>query len=299
MDDPCAVEETDYIRQVGGPETNGELHVLRCDGTTWQLLFGTKGNSQFIFNRQGSDSQIQSLYGYLRLQGGGTPGTGLVVIDSPLSLGSDKLTNSIGNMEIDVSVDDAVGRDLIIKAMGAENFRFTGDGKVGIGTDDPVTALHIQQGGARIYASSATYFTIGEDAAIASVGWSEWQSGHVSGIRIRAARSDPTYPAIYLSGEGGVVFQTNNGSSTATADSELARLSAAGNFGIGTNDPQSALHVPDGKYIQAEDNNAGPPPTADCDIDTERGRLSIDTASNRLYICNGAARSWDYVDLND
>lgn len=74
---------------------------------------------------------------------------------------------------------------------------------------------------------------------------------------------------------------------------------SAGKVGIGTAGPQSSLHVSDGKYAQFEDNNAGAPPAADCDSDQERGRLSIDTSNNRLYICNGAARGWDYLALAD
>lgn len=73
----------------------------------------------------------------------------------------------------------------------------------------------------------------------------------------------------------------------------------AGNVGIGTSAPQSTLHVPDGKYAQFEDNNAGAPTAADCDSNTERGRLSIDTTNNRLYVCNGATRGWDYIALTD
>lgn len=73
----------------------------------------------------------------------------------------------------------------------------------------------------------------------------------------------------------------------------------AGNIGIGRSDPQSGLHVADGKYVQFQDNNAGAPPAADCDNDDERGRLSIDTTNNRLYICIGAARGWDYISLNN
>lgn len=75
--------------------------------------------------------------------------------------------------------------------------------------------------------------------------------------------------------------------------------SFAGNIGIGTTNPQSALHVPDGKYAQFADNNAGAPPAGDCDNDAERGRLSIDTSNNRLYVCNGATRGWDYTALTD
>jgi len=75
----------------------------------------------------------------------------------------------------------------------------------------------------------------------------------------------------------------------------------AGQFGIGfsSTNPGSALHVADGNYAQFEDNNAGPPPAGDCDNNAERGRMSIDTSNNRLYICNGATRGWDYVTLTD
>jgi hypothetical protein len=61
----------------------------------------------------------------------------------------------------------------------------------------------------------------------------------------------------------------------------------------------NALRVPDGKYAQLEDNNAGAPPAADCDADAERGRISLDTTNNRLYICMGATRGWDYVALTN
>ncbi|MBI4668848.1 MAG: hypothetical protein HY747_06635, partial [Elusimicrobia bacterium] len=58
-------------------------------------------------------------------------------------------------------------------------------------------------------------------------------------------------------------------------------------------------HVPSGRYFQAENSTAGAPPAADCDADAERGRLTIDTTNNRLYVCNGASRGWDYVTLTN
>lgn len=62
---------------------------------------------------------------------------------------------------------------------------------------------------------------------------------------------------------------------------------------------KGSVKVPDGVYLQAEDNNAGAPDSADCDSDTEIGRLSIDTTNERLYVCNGASRGWDYIALTD
>jgi hypothetical protein len=99
----------------------------------------------------------------------------------------------------------------------------------------------------------------------------------------------------------------NNGAGTSTINNNFglyqstaaAKNYFAGNVGIGTTNPKSALHVPDGKYAQIEDNNAGAPPAADCDNDDERGRQSIDTTNNRLYVCNGVSRGWDYVALTN
>jgi len=49
-------------------------------------------------------------------------------------------------------------------------------------------------------------------------------------------------------------------------------------------------------YIQIKANN-GVPGSVDCDEDTERGRMILDYLNNRLYICNGAVRGWDYINL--
>ena len=49
-----------------------------------------------------------------------------------------------------------------------------------------------------------------------------------------------------------------------------------------------------GKFIRRPAKPAG-----DCDSNNERGRMSIDTTNNRLYICNGATRGWDYVALTN
>jgi hypothetical protein len=94
-----------------------------------------------------------------------------------------------------------------------------------------------------------------------------------------------------------IIFRNNNSGGNAMV--EVMRISGTGNVGIGTNAPNSGLHVPDGKYAQLEDNNAGAPPAADCNADAQRGRISLDTTNNRLYICMGATRGWDYVALTN
>lgn len=78
-----------------------------------------------------------------------------------------------------------------------------------------------------------------------------------------------------------------------------AKFSGAGNVGIGTTAPDSLLTVGSSGYMQFKSTAAGAPTAGDCDADAERGRLLIDTSNNRLYICNGASRAWDYIALTD
>jgi hypothetical protein len=52
-------------------------------------------------------------------------------------------------------------------------------------------------------------------------------------------------------------------------------------------------------YSATGHSAAGAPTAADCDNDAEIGRFSIDTTNERFYVCNGAARGWDYAALTD
>lgn len=72
-----------------------------------------------------------------------------------------------------------------------------------------------------------------------------------------------------------------------------------GNVGIGTTAPVSALHVGSDGYLQFSKISNGAPLSSDCDSEDEVGRLTIDRVNNRLYVCNGKIRGWDYVDLID
>ena len=44
--DACTAGQENHIRQVGGPETSGVVHLMRCDGANWQqyMTFLTSGN---------------------------------------------------------------------------------------------------------------------------------------------------------------------------------------------------------------------------------------------------------------
>jgi hypothetical protein len=52
-------------------------------------------------------------------------------------------------------------------------------------------------------------------------------------------------------------------------------------------------------YLATGKTSAGAPTAADCDNDAEIGRMAVDTTNERLYVCNGATRGWDYAALTD
>lgn len=161
------------------------------------------------------------------------------------------------------------------------------DGSVGIGTANSVFELSVEVDSPGNWDGISIQNT-------AATGGSELTFGNDD--------DDAFELGVDSSGSGGDAYIWTEGArpiAFVTNSSERMRIDPTGNVGIGTNSPQSSLHVPDGKYIQAGDNNAGAPPAGDCDNNTERGRLSIDTTNNRLYVCNGATRGWDYTALTN
>lgn len=49
----------------------------------------------------------------------------------------------------------------------------------------------------------------------------------------------------------------------------------------------------------AAETSAGAPRELDCNSYTERGRMVLDHENNRLYVCNGPDRGWDYTSLTN
>ncbi|GEM_PF-4847987 len=84
---------------------------------------------------------------------------------------------------------------------------------------------------------------------------------------------------------------------------ERLRISSEGFVGVNNPAPQSTLHVgitnsASNQYLQI-DSEPGTPPASDCNSDTQRGRMIHDFSSNKIYVCGGAVRGWDHLDLAD
>lgn len=82
------------------------------------------------------------------------------------------------------------------------------------------------------------------------------------------------------------------GSSLLTNNSTTIKVSSTA-----SNDSLTLLRVGSGGYFQFEKKVPNPKVSLpnDCNEDSERGRLIIDTNNNDLYVCNGAIRGWDKV----
>ncbi|MEX5219715.1 MAG: hypothetical protein NW701_17935 [Nitrospira sp.] len=162
---------------------------------------------------------------------------------------------------------------------------------IGNNNSDSIIYLYGEQGGVvytgSISQSSSNMF-IDLSSGTGSIMFSDPLNA-ITGTPIRLQDSSDTKQAQLIHDGSDFVLTNNNGDIVFPSN----------NVGIGTATPQSPLHVPDGKYAQFEDNNAGAPAAGDCDNNAERGRMSIDTTNNRLYICNGATRGWDYVALTN
>lgn len=106
---------------------------------------------------------------------------------------------------------------------------------------------------------------------------------------------------------GGVILTTPDQNRSAATRVEV---SSGADAAVTMHAPAVAargLSVSEGQYLQVASTDDAAPPAADCDSDEERGRMSVANlprrflpgTQSRLYVCQGAARGWDYVLLSD
>ena len=134
-------------------------------------------------------------------------------------------------------------------------------GHVGIGTPNPVAALHVEN-------SDGTTMRISGTDPDANVFLQLLEFDNKNGIELQ-----------YDGTGGGALLINNFGVSTILT---IRRTGVGGNVGVGMTDPQSALQV--SGYTQL-DLTTGAPPAADCDQATERGRMKVDSGAGLLYVC--------------
>lgn len=169
-----------------------------------------------------------------------------------------------------------------------------GNGKTGIGTTTPAEKLQVT-GNIQLGDSSVT--SVGQKLMRTAAGTNATEHVFIP------TQNSPTFSHLW----GGVWTSERTGT-TETANAFYQLTIPAGNsLSWGTVSTTGSftnsnlvdhLSIESG-YVRFSKTSTGAPTAGDCDNDAERGRLVIDTSNNRLYICNGASRAWDYVGLTE
>ena len=115
-------------------------------------------------------------------------------------------------------------------------------------------------------------------------------TNQVYGTRLSAGASG-------LIGNGTNFLLLNPGNSGGPGGANVCVGDGTGSTCDGVLSTGSALTASTG-FLQFQNSGAAPTGT-DCDADSEAGRFFLDTTNERLYVCNGASRGWDYVALTD
>lgn len=214
----------------------------------------------------------------------------------------------------------------------ADRLTIQAGGKVGIGTSNPSYKLHSYDtdSGARAIYGEVIHTAIGGGGEVGVYGkasktgslsggqaiygvYGEAQSGAYNGYGVFGSGTTigvfgTGYTGVYGSGLGdssrGVSGYTSGQSSFGVygfadgAESAGVLGFTDESTGVGVHG-QGFVGVRSTGYLELEQTSSGSPPAADCDSDSERGRMSIDTSNNRLYVCNGSIRGWDYISLTN
>ncbi len=162
------------------------------------------------------------------------------------------------------------------------------DGGLGLGTSFPTADLHVVNPNGATVTFEGRTLGGGKSLLEFNVGASQITSGAAqSSIQVRGGASNTLD-----------LIASNSG---APASSAVLQLSNTGKVSIGKNQNSlvPTVETDEKGYFLFTKTTSGPPPTTDCISNFQRGRMTIDIINNRLYICNGASRGWDYSVLSN
>ena len=245
--------------RIAGGGTTADRYALRVDDAA--------SNERFRINANGKVGIGTNSPGTLLHLSSADPRIKLTDTDGPLDV---NLINSSGDFVIDTP---SVHRDLIVTSVGQTNeiARFTGDGKVGIGTSAPSSIVDVSA------ASGDTILELNRSNSNTT--------GNVGLINFTASDGH-SVGSIGMSGDGdneggNVIFRTTSAAASSdpfnAATPEVMRIDSSGNVGIGTTSPSGKLNLATGASSACElrltSNNTGAG-------SGDRGRISVHSSRN-------------------
>jgi hypothetical protein len=146
-------------------------------------------------------------------------------------------------------------QSLTIQTNNTNRMHITADGKIGIGTTSPDKILHIG-GGGQTSTQTAEGLYVNPNATSVAIS-AEDNTGVEGGIMAH----NNGYVYIGTWSNHSVIFRTNN--------QDRGIIDSTGNFGIGTIDPQRALHIRDVLRLQPRSLAPSSPSEGDIYVDSD------------------------------
>jgi hypothetical protein len=267
-------------------------------GSSFVILRSTDGENMAVGNANGSFDLYYNGVKKLATTSTGIDVTGTVTADG-LTVNSGTSNNVATFQSTDayalIKFEDndtttettlgALDNDMVFRVGAAEAIRIDSSQRVGIGTSSPDTQLEVSNAASAVLRLSTSDTSVAENQELGALEYSQADiSGAGGGVKasIRAKADNSTAAQTYLA------FHTSDSSAN---DVERMRIDSAGQVGIGTSSPSTALHVVDttGDMLTLEANSAAVSPNIVFkNNDGEKARInSVD--AGELYFGTGAS----------
>jgi hypothetical protein len=226
--------------------TNGIVKLLASGGTSKAFGFFTGNDERMRIATNGNVGiGTTNPYSRLSISNGNNTRTGLTLSDGDTaSLMLFAGANAPASISFDTFGLRFVGGSTVGTDNGTEHMRITTLGKVGIGTTTPYTKLDVTDYTSFVSVSAAMPIeSTTNNQAIAGIDFRKHYALAIgASIRQLQAGNTTAYNQAHLA------FYTNDGSIGWNDPIERMRITASGNVGIGTTDPQGKLSVDGGNF---------------------------------------------------
>lgn len=290
--DACTAVETDYIKQVGGPETSGVVRLIRCDGANWQQYWGFFTNGSVEIGANATAGGLMSF----------AIGEDTVASNNHnVAIGYGASASGYQSMALGVDTSATQHYDLATGYQSTASGRYStamgnatlatgrysfvaGNASTASGWNGVSLGWLANASGQNSFAASEVSTALGHNSVAIGRRTHAATYGEVSlGVMPMSQNGTQADSATVWYADD-VLFEIGNGQYPAR--SNAVTILKGGNVGIGTNAPEATLDV-DG-FAKLATNASSP---ATCAAGTA-GSIAL-TSTHRMCVCDGT--SWNEV----